>query len=95
MKIPVRQMSGKTVVVEVTDETTVGEFKEQLRGWHPSQDDLTRRLSKVHVILGDKKLTEDDETVVQAGISPEADVHVQYSINAVECASRHEHEKSG
>ena len=63
MKIPVRQMSGKTVVLEVTDETTVGEFKEQLRGWQPSQDDLTRRLSKVHVLLGEKKLTEDDETV--------------------------------
>ena len=37
------------MVLEITDEATVREFKEQLRGWHPSQDDLTRRLSKVHV----------------------------------------------
>ena len=87
MKIHVQQMSGKMVVLEIADETTIREFKEQLKGWQPSQDNLTRRLSKVHVLLGERKLTEDDETVVQGGISPEAVVHVQYSINVVECAS--------
>ena len=76
MKIHVRQMSGQIVVLEVMEDTTVSEFKEQLRGWHPSNDDLIRRLSTVDVILGETKLTQDDETIAKAGISPEAVVHV-------------------
>ena len=91
----VRQMSGKIVVLEITDETTVGEFKEQLRGWQPSQDDLTHRSSQVRVTVGEKLLTENEETVPEAGVSPEAVVHVQYTIHAVECASRREYDKTG
>ena len=85
MKIPVRQMSGKIVVLEVTDDTTLCQFKEQLRGWNPSQDDLIRRLSTVDVIVGDKKLNDDDETLLQAGICPDTVVHVQYGIVVVDC----------
>ena len=81
-----RQMSGKIVVLEVMEDTTVSEFKELLRGWHPSEDDLIRRLSTVDVIVGETKLIEDDETIAQAGVSPEAVVHVHYSVDTDECA---------
>ena len=74
------------LVLEVTDDTIVRKFKEQLRRVQPSQDIVIRRLNKVDVIVG-KKLTKDDETVVQAGISPEAVVLVNYSLNLVECGS--------
>ena len=60
-----RQMSGKVVVLEATPDTTVREFKKQLEGWHPSDDELTRKMSTVDLILGGEKLLQNDRT--QAG----------------------------
>ena len=61
LRIPVRQMSGKVVVLEVTPGTTLREFKKQLEGWHPSEDELTRKMSTVDVIVGGEKLLEKDK----------------------------------
>ena len=58
-RVPVRQMSGKVVVLEATPTTTVREFKKQLEGWHPSEDELTRKMSTVDLIVGGEKLLEN------------------------------------
>ena len=63
MRVPVRQMSGKVVVLEVTPDTTIRQFKKLLEGWHPSQDELTRKISTVDVIVGGEKLLQNDKTL--------------------------------
>ena len=61
--MPVRQMSGKVVVLEVTPDTTVREFKKQLEGWHPSDDELTRKMSTVDLIVGCEKLLNNEKSL--------------------------------
>ena len=39
------------------------------------------RISLVDVIVGDQKLLKNDISVAQAGITPEANIHVFYSAN--------------
>ena len=58
--MPVRQMSGKVVVLEATPTTTIQEFK-QLEGWHPSEDELTRKMSTVDLIVGGEKLLANNQ----------------------------------
>ena len=55
-RVPVRQISGKVVVLEATPTTTVREFKKQLEGWHPSEDELTQKMSTVDLIVGGEKV---------------------------------------
>ena len=62
-RVPVRQMSGKVVVLEVTPDTTVREFKKQLEGWHPSDDELTRKMSTVDLIVGGEKLLNNEKSL--------------------------------
>ena len=57
--MPVRQMSGKVVVLEATPNTTIWWFKKQLERWHPSDDALTRKMSTVDLIVGGEKLLEN------------------------------------
>ena len=58
-RVPVRQLSGKVVVLEATPTTTVREFKNRLEGWHPSEDELTRKMSTVDLIVGGEKVLEN------------------------------------
>lgn len=88
MRIPIRQMNGKVTILEVMPESTVRQLKRQLKGWQVCEEELTRKMSKVDLIVGEKQLVDGDETVIQAGISPEATVHVLFSITPVECSSK-------
>ena len=62
-------------------EMSVREFKQQLKGWQPSTDELTHRMTKAEVLVGGRQLVDNDETVEAAGISPDAVVQVLFSIN--------------
>lgn len=67
----------------------VRDFKAELKGLQPAADELTRKLSRVDVIVQDKQLVEDDETIMEAGIRPGVSVQVLFSsISPVECISQ-------
>ena len=87
MRIPFRQMNGKVRILEVTPETTIGDLKKRLSGWQACEDELSRKISQVDIILEDRKL-ENDQTVIEAGISPESTVQVLFSICPVQCCSK-------
>ena len=61
--MPVRQMSGKVVVLEVRPDTSIREFKKQLEGWHPSDDEFTRKMSTVDLIVGGEKLLNNKKSL--------------------------------
>ena len=87
MRLAVRQMNGKVLLVEVTSDTTVGELKRRLKALHPSEDEQVRKMSTVDLVLGDMKLVNHHQNLVEAGISPDAVLSVLFSINPVECSS--------
>ncbi|CAJ1359598.1 unnamed protein product [Effrenium voratum] len=86
MRIPVRQLNGKVTILEVMPETTVGELRSRVKGWQAFDDELM--LSRVDLVLGERKLV-DEDTMTQAGISPETAVQVLFSTYApVQCSSK-------
>lgn len=87
MRVPVRQMNGKVILLEVTSCATVRELKRQLRGWQPCEDELTRQMTTVDLVLGEEKLLDNDATIEEAGISATTSaLQVLYSINPVQCS---------
>lgn len=81
-------MKGEDVILDLMPTMTVRDLKRQLRALQSCEDELTRKMSLVEVIVGDRKLVKNDETVHEAGISPEVAVNIVFSINPVECLSR-------
>lgn len=92
-EITVRQLSGKPEVLKVVPDWTVRDFKRQLKEI-PCEDEVIQRLRDVDVVLGDLKLP-DDETLLEAGVSPEAEVQVVFNMQPVECASQTEAKEAG
>eukprot|EP00913_Durusdinium_trenchii_P003932 g3641.t1 len=87
MRILVHQMKGEDATIDVLPDTTIRDLKRQLKGLQVAEDELTRKMSLVEVIVGDRKLVRNQETVIQAGISSEVAVQVVFSIKEVECVN--------
>ena len=87
MRIPVRQMSGEERILEVLPDLTLGDFKQQLKELQSSQD-LRMKMSEVEVIVGDKKLEDDEQTLAEAGLGPEEGAEILFTIRPVECESQ-------
>lgn len=92
MKVPVQLLSGEVLAeLTVLPLTTVREFKRQVQELQPYKDEVTRRVSLVDVLLGDRKLLNDHETVEQAGLFADVAVRVLFRVaEAVECVSSSE-----
>ncbi|CAK9089850.1 Protein TIC 20-v [Durusdinium trenchii] len=59
MSLSVELLSGKVCVLDMLPNfLTIWALKEQLKEFHPSQDELTRKLSNVQVVLDGKKLVD-------------------------------------
>ena len=58
-RVPVRHMSGEVVVLEAMPTTTIQEFKQQLEGCNPCDDELARKMSTADLIVGGEKLLEN------------------------------------
>ncbi|CAE7462988.1 BSPAL1 [Symbiodinium natans] len=82
-------LSGKVAVLEASAETTVREFKERLLGWN-CDNELTRMITSVEMMAGSRQLSNEDETLKDAGVSSEAGLHVVFRQNIVECAGKGE-----
>eukprot|EP00435_Cladocopium_sp_Y103_P064234 s414_g25.t3 len=72
MKIQVQRLNGEDVVFEVNPEATVRDFKSQLRDRWPGH-------AEIHVILGEKELEDETETLQGAGLCPEVAVQVLFT----------------
>ena len=85
LKISVQQLSGEVTVIEAVPATTIREFKRQLKALQRGVDELTRSTSLVEVMVDDQRLTRNDETLAEAGISEDKAVTVAFIIKPVEC----------
>eukprot|EP00913_Durusdinium_trenchii_P034464 g32245.t1 len=56
MRVTAVFLSGKLCVLDVMPDITIGDLKEELKVWHPIENDVIRKLSTVQVVLEGKKL---------------------------------------
>lgn len=64
---------------------TMGEFKRQLKASQEWEDDLTKRLTMVDLLMGDTQLIDDDHTVMQAGLSEDVALDVLFRVIRMYC----------
>ena len=87
MRISVEQLSGETLVLEVTPEMTMREVKQQIKDMQTWEDDLSRDTTFVEVIVGNKKLG-NDETVAEVGLSEDSVVTGLLRQNVACCTNK-------
>ena len=79
---------GEVTTIDASPDTTIGEFRSLvLQTLRPDDDELTRKVSVVELILGETPLPEDSDalTLWESGISPEAAVVAIFSKRSVVC----------
>eukprot|EP00434_Breviolum_minutum_P005719 symbB.v1.2.005038.t2/scaffold291.1/size238869/3 len=85
LQLHVQQVSGLNMLLEVQTDTSIREVKKKLKDWQKSDDELAKKMSTVELIVGGRKLTNDDSTVSSEGLTEESMVTVLYSIKVIEC----------
>ena len=84
---------GEVTPIHASPETTIGEFKGLvLRTLRPDDDELTRKVSVVELILGETPLPEDSDslTLAESGVPPDVAVLAIFSKRSVECCRKEE-----
>ena len=87
MRILVEQLNGDTLDLEVTAEMTMSVVKEKLKGMRTWEDELSRRTALVELIVGDKKVI-NEETVEELGLCEDSKVAVVFRNNVVQCSNK-------
>ena len=87
MRITFEQLNGETLDLEVTAEMTMRAVKEQLKGMHTWEDELSRDTTVAELLLGDKKVV-NEETVKMLGLSEGSKVTVVFRKNVVQCSNK-------
>ena len=86
--INVELVSGKVYTLAVRTDMTIGELKEEVKAFNPSEDGITRILSTVDLVLHGEKLN-DLHLAVSDSMLDSANVQVIFNVKpALECASR-------
>lgn len=62
---------------------TIREFKLRLRQMQTWTDESMRRMTSVEVVMGSTKLVDNNQTVLQAGLSPDASVQVCFTVTRI------------
>ena len=92
MRISALQPSGETMILEVTPEMTGHELKQQIKEGQP-WDDLTRKTTRVEIIVGDHLLA-NDAKVWDTGVDADT-VSVIFKVNMVVCSNQSQMASSG
>ncbi|CAK9053721.1 unnamed protein product [Durusdinium trenchii] len=79
---------GAAATVEVMPDTTIRQLKQQLKAIQACEDEFTRSVSRVDLVVDGTKLCDDGQTVTQAGLSPDTEVQVLFTIHTIECSSK-------
>ena len=73
LAIPVQNMLGEVTLVEASGDTSVAEFKSLVyRALRPEDDELTRKLTVVDLMLGENHLAEWSATLAEGGVTPDS-----------------------
>ena len=72
--------------LDVTPDTTVREVKEQLKGMHTWEDELSCDATVVELFFGEKKVT-NEEKVEELGLCEDSKVAVVFKKNVVQCSN--------
>ena len=83
-RILLEQLNGETLELEVTAEMTMRDVKEQVKRMHEWEDELSRDTTVVDLIMGDKKVM-NEETVEELGLCDGLKVTVVFRKNVVKC----------
>ena len=76
-------------MVEASPDTSILEFQDLvLETLRRDDDELTRRLTSVKLLLGEKELQETSATLAESGIHPDTTVIAVFSRSTVQCASK-------
>ena len=76
-------------MVEASPDTSILEFQDLvLETLRRDDDELTRRLTSVKLLLGEKELQETSATLAESGIHPDTAVIAVFSRRIVQCASK-------
>ena len=87
MWISVEQLDGETLELEVTAEMTMREVKRQIKDGKMWVDELSRDTTVVELILGDKKVM-NDETVAELGLSEGSKLTAVFRQNVARCSNQ-------
>ena len=86
--INVELLSGKVYTLAVRPDMTIGELKEEVKAFHPSEDEITRILSTVEFVLHGEKLNHLQMTVSES-ILDSANLQVVFYVKpTIECVKK-------
>ena len=89
--INVELLSGNVYTLAVRPEMTIEELKEEVKVFHPSEDEITRILSTVEFVLHGEKLN-DLQMSVSESIVDSANLQVVFYVKpAIECVNAFGH----
>ena len=89
--INVELLSGNVYTLAVRPDMTIGELKEEVKAFNPSEDEITRILSTVEFVLHGEKLN-DLQMTVSDSILDSANVQVIFYVKpAIECVNAFRH----
>ena len=86
-RIRIEPFNGETLDLDVVPEMTMGEVKEEIKQVRTWEDDVTRDTTVVDLLVGDKKLT-NDETVAEVGLSEDSKVSAVFRPNVAHCSNK-------
>ena len=86
MQISVELLNGEMLDLEVTPETTMREVKRRIKETQTWEDDVSRDTTVVELIIGDKKVP-NDETVEEVGLSEGSKLAAVFRLNMAQCSS--------
>ena len=87
MRVVVEYLNGESLDLEVTAGKTVRELNSMIRRKHTWQDELSRDTTLVDLIVGDKKVA-DEETVEELGLCDGSKVTVVFRKNVLKCCDK-------
>ena len=87
MQLPVEQLNGQTVSVEVVPEMTVKQVKKEIKSISVWEDGVVPETVSVELFLAGQQL-KDDETVVDLGLTAESSLLVIFRPNLVRCSNK-------
>ena len=89
--INVELLGGNVYTLAVRPDMTIRELKEEVKAFHPSEDEITRKLSTVEFFLHGEKLN-DLQTTVSESILDSANMQVIFYVKpAIQCVNRYGH----
>ena len=87
MWIRVELLNGETLDLGVTPETTIRQVKQQMKDMQIWEDDVSRDTTAVELIVGDKKVT-NEETVAEVGLSEDSKVSAVFRPNVARSSNQ-------